>query len=859
MERGSSSQLAQLAQSAQFIPFYFIEDQSIRQDLTASFLKDPNNDHLSNIYKKETKGVIKFGFHQCEIPGMYIVMVKGTHDGILVKMGLEHNFPRGFPVLWIPTVLTRYFGFLPKFSNDERCQEVDNFKGAQIESIRFFKKWSGFLGQLLVWKHNERTYWTVCSKNSASFESNFVKDAHRLFVPYVTPELVQKMVSGQYHICAEIMSKYDQVHGAKVLKESPVVTVIGRKSQNSKEFVSFMTHSEVVRFCSQFGLPCDSAITIQGTIQCMSFLDKLSQERDYLTDSSLNTLVQTQSNSLKIEQGTISHSEILGERLEGLVLNITCKNQQLMTKKYKFPGYTIRTMLFRPEFEQNKFVFGMSLKTKAKRFVDHWCISENGRKFWYNKALEGFMIMERDPTQFSINNSKTFKDGRVTSEKVALAALLSSPNEELSDAVGVHIQLCDYLDTTPFRECESDFNSLSKERTTSTVVIVCGPIGSGKSSIAQKLCDTSSILLEHIDGDVLGIGMTRTMNLKLERNDYSMWKILKVLMAGKVPVISTGGGILFSFKSEFVLRNIIQKVLGISVNIIVIAADDSVENITPFTRDFPNFTRVYNNLQNVQDVVKRRVTNGEWIMPNDTKNTKDAKDVKNTKNTKNTKKSKTDPLTVFASMIAEKSKKNQKFAESLVSVADYTFLFPIIKSGTESSYNSQIESLNFSNILNLISTKQKDLSGHFTQIRILTEIIFPGSSDNQIRHITWKYDDRSPIEMSLKDISCVTQCDLNKQIDATLFELDGGKGKTVKLIIPCKQGIVHDDGRTHVTVDSGEHEAKFMADVALSIFRNEHTVSLPGPARDPSNRVYNIKGAKTSKCKLMYLDVFGIK
>jgi shikimate kinase len=453
------------------------------------------------------------------------------------------------------------------------------------------------------------------------------------------------------------------------------------------------------------------------------------------------------------------------------------------------------------------------------------------------------MIMENDPTRFS--TEKTFKDGRVTSEKITLSTLSPDQDQQqLSDAVGVHIQLADFLDTTPFRECEMEFDCLSKQRTQSTVVIVIGPIGVGKSSVAQKLSD-SSLLLEHVDGDILGIGMDRTMNLKAERNDYSIWKILEVLMAGKVPVVSTGGGILFSFKSEFVLRNIIQKALGISVNIIVLVPDNSTQNITEL-KTIPNLTEIYGNVKGVQEVVKCRVQSGQWKIPGNVSSSK-----------------KENPLLKFAEMIADKSKKNKTFGDALIVAADYAFLFPPIKPGAkDDAYLSQLQSLNFDNILKLVTTTQNEIRGRFTQVRILTEIIFPvykESAEHQIRHITWKYDSHNPIEISLKEMRCIADCSLTEKIDGTLYELStnntGKKG--IQLIVPFKQ--LHADGRTHITIDSGPHDAKYMGDVAIAIHNSENTVTLPGSERDQSDKIYNIKNAKVSKCKLVYLDVFGIK
>ena len=73
-------------------------------------------------------------------------------------------------------------------------------------------------------------------------------------------------------------------------------------------------------------------------------------------------------------------------------MNLTNCDGTSTTKKYKFPGYTIRTMLFRPEFEGGKnFIFGQTLKKKCEGFVNHWCVSEEGKQYWMNKGLEGFI------------------------------------------------------------------------------------------------------------------------------------------------------------------------------------------------------------------------------------------------------------------------------------------------------------------------------------------------------------------------------------------------------------------------------------------------------------------------------------
>ncbi len=335
----------------EYTSFEYVSDTAALKD---KFLNDAQNTRLKNVVQTAKSG-IRYGFHKAiNLPSdccdCYIVMVKGSYDKILLDLGRKHQFPRGFPVLWIPGApeSIRYFGFLPKFSNDER-QELDKFSvDDDIESMRFFKKWSGFLGQLLVFdiphkndngNANRFVAWTVCSKNSCEHTSEFVIDAKRLFERYVTPQLTQKMLDSKLHICAEMISFKDQTHGSRAFKETPVVTVIGKQiidAQPETGFVSFLDHQQVVEMCQHYGLPCDSAITIKGKKPCIAFLTALSMERDFMVDSKLNQLIQhldESTGSVSVERGTISHAETVGECLEGLVIYLFTSNGTRSIKK----------------------------------------------------------------------------------------------------------------------------------------------------------------------------------------------------------------------------------------------------------------------------------------------------------------------------------------------------------------------------------------------------------------------------------------------------------------------------------------------------------------------------------------------
>ena len=801
--------------AAKFLQFKYLEPSGDRsKKLKSQFLSDQTNDKFIKMYKsmkKNEQGGLFINFYYCEIENLYVVMIKGSNDWLLMKLGKEHEMPRGFPILWIPTRLTRYFGFLPKFANDDRqiVDKLDDFK--QTESLRFFKKWSGFLAQLLVFEIDDVKYFTVCSKNSIGYDSDFVKDAKRLFEPFLTDELVDRMITNKIHICAEIMSKNDQTHGAKVLTETPVVTVIGEMvGESSDKFVKFFTHKEVVDFCVKYKLPCDSAVIVNGNKSCLNFLEKLFNERDFADNALLERLIQeiAKQNSVSVQKGTVSHSDILGNRLEGIVFSIVNKDGTEVTRKYKFPGYTIRTMLFRPEMQN--FMFGMHLKKKITRFVDFWCVSEPGKKYWYEKGLQGFL---------------SIYEGKLNDIKV----------ENIGDRIGDHITLCDYLDSHDYKDVTTQFDIVASSLIQGTVIVVVGPIGSGKTTIGDLICGKNAKQCElvHIDGDNLGIGNDLTLNLKSERNPFSLWKVIETLMKGKIPVLSTGGGILFN-KTDCILRETIHKVLGISVDLIVFVASGShtkcIKSVKSDTTKFLSTT--YGNFETVKKTIKSRVDNRSWTVPDSYKTKKDASGIDG-----------------FSTFIFGKSKENQKFCERLVDESDSLYVFPVI---TEKEYKSHV--LNVKKFLDSDlqihlnenqQSKKKD--GKFSQIRILVEIIEKGVR-TFVGHITYKYDSSRNIEMSIDDFYSLIKPGSYEGLRYDLVSLDG-KSK-ISLAVPNKS--VHEDGRSHVTINNGIHEAKEMATVAKAIYNGSNQILI----NDENQLTYTL--TEGTKCQMNYVAVFGI-
>ena len=125
----------------------------------------------------------------------------------------------------------------------------------------------------MSFRYNSENYWFSTTKNSASDDSEFVKDAERLFNPFINDNLIQEMIDQDIHICAEMMSQKDQTHGSRVLKETPVVTCVAQGitanitnqqvKTYSNNFNKYWSHLEQINFCLKHDLPGDSAYILK--------------------------------------------------------------------------------------------------------------------------------------------------------------------------------------------------------------------------------------------------------------------------------------------------------------------------------------------------------------------------------------------------------------------------------------------------------------------------------------------------------------------------------------------------------------------------------------------------------------------
>ena len=781
---------------------------------------------------------------------VYLIMVQCYQDWAMITLGQTYGFPRGFPILWIPQQKIQTWGFYPKFENDDDLKMVsdDVSDFTNLKEIQFFKKWSGFLGQLITFEYNGQVYWTATSKNSADSNSEFVQDAARLFSPFCSTKLVRNLNNQNLHICAEMMSKKDQKHGALVLQETPVVTCIGKGSignltdyhqtcSGENQFVDFMSHKQVVEFCQHNGLPCDSAIIVKGAA-AEQFMSTLSSQRDQMNDELLNMMIEEHTDSVEVVQGTVTHANILGNDLEGLVIKIKYQDVTIdassesftktkkyqgtassesftKTKKYKFPRYTVRTMSLRGPLSDMTPLITEDALLNFRKYVNRWCTTVEGKEYWLKFQTACAVILNKG----------------------------THPRFVPSNQVGMHIQIANYvmtLDSVTIDAFHQEY--MSQISTTckfqSTVILALGGIGSGKSTVIGKLVKTNPDVFVEVDGDILDLSsMQDVLSLSSERNDYSLWKILEVLMNGKIPCVSLGGGVLYQVTGfgkkksmEFALTKRIEQVLNIKVKILLLLpTDGEFTNITPFDESVHNFRYSYDSLENVDTAIRRRLSTGDWILGDENFHQVKGKSLAQLKE---------DPDYVeqatiaFCHKIRGISQNNVRFALDMMSIADKVFVFPLISS------ENYLVDLDFSMIIpDLIIPSSNFTQGKFMQHRILVFLPTAG----KFHHITVGFDETRQMSIDLDNFESINHKLLslsnNSGIKVYLKGKRGGQPvKTCSFIMVNNLDDIVQEQAAHVTLDSGSHSPAKIRDLTKAIRKGDLEITIDGIHYDLSTR-----------------------
>ena len=549
----------------------FISDlkfYSESQDRTAEILHD-----IITSQKKKVKLVFyQHTFTKYSQSDVYLIMINGFNDDILIDLAKKCFFPRGFPIIWKPNDFCNLYGFYPKFENDkieEESEDILSDELTDIESIDFNYKYSGYLGQVIAFKINEDIYYTVCAKKSTN--NIFSDNCFRIIQSKMTPALLDTMISQNIHFSGECLAFFDQVHGAKVEKENLVITSVGighwmSYSQpdtpkghiytplidSTNYFVTFYNQRDTLEFCKTYNLAVDKIFQIiskdsfDNTISqeyntVIDFLLKLSNIRNIITLKMFSDFYDSEKkrdthSSFNVMDGTIDHFEYLGDVLEGLIIKIKYNESSQKPKKtikYKFPNYTIRTMFLREFIKKGEKIDEFT--NLYNSYVKRWVVNDkiNGKNYW---KYIGMCL---------------YNDYVILSEHYNEYLLLAKSNEE--SIIGKHIFMMDKVNERYKYYPEEKYDELCQEmekhklqqiNANASIVFILGPIGGGKSTIGnlmKNICNRTDKYI-HIDCDELDLGSEDVLLLGTERTDYTKWNLNNALINNKIPIISMGGG-----------------------------------------------------------------------------------------------------------------------------------------------------------------------------------------------------------------------------------------------------------------------------------------------------------------------------
>jgi hypothetical protein len=389
---------------------------------------------IINYYAKN----FNLNFYNKIIDGIdcYLIMITCYIDSILKKVGLKYKFPRGFPIIWIPNKFMNMYGFYPKFENDkEREEELDKEVFNNVHEIKFNFKYSGFLGQIISFKYNDKYYWTTCAKNSSS--NNYTDDITRLVNSKMTDELLMEMCNNNIYFCGETMSKHDQVHGAEVKKDELVITLVSKGHFLEKnadnlinikgsidKFIEPFNQEDMHNFCIKYNLSVDNIFTVKSYDIIIKFMIELNNIRNFIN---LNLFMiywkdfsEKNSENCFIRYGNISHEDILGDVLEGIII----KNDFIsILIKYKFPFYTCRTFLLRKYLgdKQNIDPFNSSKidvwRNEYEKYLNYWVVNDkcNGKEYWiviFEKLFVEFKNLDNLYEDYLITENNDEKIGK---------------------------------------------------------------------------------------------------------------------------------------------------------------------------------------------------------------------------------------------------------------------------------------------------------------------------------------------------------------------------------------------------------------------------------------------------------------
>ena len=719
----------------------------------------------------------------------YLVMLSCHIDSILMKLAKDCGLPRGMPIYFVPGKYIKLQGFLPKFDNDDRAKAVAGTFWQNLKSLTGWFKLSGFLGSISALRaENGEVIVTITSKNSANENSEFVSNLKNIVKDFPKfGELAQYLADKNLCIYGEVMHMLDQQHGYAYNMSSFVVTSISKarlvsdeegvlsSDSTNLEIISYLTPTEVDVICNDFGLLRAPRFVITNSANILAFGLALEANRDRMTLSLLLSISE-QFGVEWIGDVSLHNRLIVGDILEGLILNLIYDDNTKKTVKYKFAEYVIITMLFRQLFKKG---IEENTASKVQWFLDTWVITNEGKAYWKRIARAVIVAYRKKliPKVEGIGSHITYS--------TAIKAMSASDIDGLAS---------EYTDSS-----NTDF--------TVQIHVVLGPIGLGKSTFSSGLLQRftgASVSAIHIDGDTLnGLSSEDTLKLGQERNPLTVYAIVDAIRKGCIPIVSTGGGAL---GNDFVSS--IEAMLGVKVQPVVYLPSHAVSELThDVSFDTLDLDGLYNSDMTkslVRSAVMQRLDSGIWTPKKGVK------------------------VQAFCDSIVKISCGNLQFASSIAECASTISLFPVITKDNYATVNELQVSLPESMLVN-IPVPECGLSVTYQQLRHLVEIV-PVSGETCFGHVTSDYA-KTPATITSVQLDSINTRFNQRMIPGVLVQAISGKNK-ISLVMPrvVVDGLhvrSDQDMSAHITMGAGVHSPALMRSVATAIRNGETSISLP--------------------------------
>jgi len=719
----------------------------------------------------------------------YLVMLTCHIDSILMKLAKDCGLPRGMPIYFVPGKFIKLQGFLPKFDNDDHAKSVTGTFWQNVKSLTGWFKLSGFLGSISALRaENGDIIVTITSKNSANENSEFVSNLKDIVKDYPKfGELVDYLADNNLCIYGEVMHMLDQQHGYAYHMNSMVVTSISNARIISDEdgvpsfpsddtnprIISYLTPTEVDAICERFGLLRAPRFVITNSVDILAFGLALEANRDRMTLSSLLSISE-QFGVEWIGDVSLHNRLIVGNIIEGLILNLIYDDNTKNTFKYKFAEYVIVTMLIRQLFKNG---IEENTASKVQWFLNTWVITDEGKAYW-KRIARAVIIAYR---------KKLVPEVEGIGSHITYATAVKAMSDSEIDALALEYDDCR----------DKDFIA--------QVHLILGPVGLGKTTFSSRLLgqfNDASIQAVCIDGDTLnGLSSEDTLKLGQERNPLTVYSIVDAIRKGSVPIISTGGGALGG--KDFI-SSIESMLLGVKVQLVVYLPSYTVSKFTfGVGFDTLDLDGLYNSdltKSLVRSAVMQRLALGKWTCKKGMKPSS------------------------FCDSIVKISCGNLQFASAFAEIAHSISLFPVISEKNYTTINELQVSLPENMLVNIpvLDTLK------YEQLRHLVEIV-PVSGETSFGHVTSDYA-KTPATITRTQLDSFNTEYTQRMIPGVLVQATSGKNK-ISLTMPL--GVVSglhirpdQDMSAHITMGAGVHSPALMRSVATAIRNGETSISL---------------------------------